>query len=73
LTSSDLVDETSTAPNAPCTARAVMSIAPSTAAPPTADAAANPTTPISSVFRAPSRPTLPVQLYSGLLIRYGRI
>ena len=55
LTSSDLVEETSTAPNAPCTARAVMSIAPSTAAPPTADAAANPTTPISSVFRAPNR------------------
>jgi len=50
-----LVEEISTAPNAPCAERAAISIAPSTEAPPIAEALANPITPTSSVRLAPNR------------------
>jgi len=53
--SSDLVEEIKMAPKAPWTARAKMSIIPSTDAPPIADAQAKPATPMNSVLRAPRR------------------
>ena len=53
--SSARIDGASSAPNAPCAARAMTSMAKPLAAPPMAEATAKPTSPISSVVRRPNR------------------
>ena len=54
VASSDSAVGASTAANAPCTARALISIGKFTAAPPTAEAAANPVMPVRNITLRPT-------------------